>query len=74
LARDPHNTAVELERAKVMLWSQRYDEAIRGFDRVVKAAPQEPWALCGMAQAYHWSGHGSEGRVFYERALAVDPA
>ena len=63
LTREPHNSGgPSSERAKVLA----VERALRRGDprrsiACLKIIPDDPWALCGTAQAYAWSGRGRRG-------------
>jgi hypothetical protein len=88
LGQAPEDREVRLRLARVLAWSQRYDESIAEYD-VLRAAPQPSEAVPGQAaqrgaaerseleleraEVLSWAGRNAEAVAGFEAALARDP-
>jgi tetratricopeptide (TPR) repeat protein len=73
-ATDPQNRALERERAKTLMWSDRYDEAIAAYERLALSDPNDRDALVNLARVLSWSGELDSAASIYSRLLARSPA
>jgi tetratricopeptide (TPR) repeat protein len=84
LAETPEERAVRLRLARVLAWSQRYDEALAEYDRLLAeaGAPQRETDPAGAspgelaierAEVLSWAGRNDDAIGAFEAALALDP-
>jgi tetratricopeptide (TPR) repeat protein len=84
LAEAPAERAVRLRLARVLAWSQRYDEALAEYDRLLADSgpsqgevdptlPSPPELLVERAEVLSWAGRNDEAIAAFEAALARDP-
>ncbi|HRP34927.1 MAG TPA: YaiO family outer membrane beta-barrel protein [Gammaproteobacteria bacterium] len=73
LAEDPGRLEARFEYARALSWAERWDEALREYDRLLAAAPGNPDYLLGKAQVLAWSGRPAAALPLLEEARQVAP-
>jgi tetratricopeptide (TPR) repeat protein len=61
-----------VERAEMVSWAGRSEEAIAAFEAVLALDPRNARAARGLARAYRWSGRKSPADRAYSRALELE--
>ena len=67
------DSAVRQRLARVLAWSQSYDESIAEYDRLLAQAPPPPGARIERAEVLSWAGRLPEAMAAYEAILADEP-
>jgi hypothetical protein len=74
----PEDRGVRLRLARVLAWSERYDESVAEYDRLLalyEPAPAGPLDLAiERAEVLSWAGRSAEAIAGFESVLAADPA
>ena len=70
---DPEDIRTRLPLARLLLSEERYDEAIRHYQRVLRAAPATPAAVRGLAEARAEQGDVAEAVALYRRLVELRP-
>ncbi len=70
---DPENVLVHIRLAKVLSWTNQYDEALAILDEVLAQNPEQPEALFRKAQILSWQGRFDESIELYEAYLEREP-
>jgi len=68
----PSSAELLVERAEVVSWAGRNDEAIAAFEAALALDPECARAARGLARAYRWSGRKAPADRAYARALALE--
>jgi tetratricopeptide (TPR) repeat protein len=70
---DPENTTVRIRLAKLLSWTNQYEEALLILDEVLARDPEQPEALFRKAQILSWQGQFDESIQFFEAYLEQEP-
>ncbi len=70
---DPENILVRIRLAKLLSWTNQYDEALIILDEVLDQDPEQPEALFRKAQIVSWQGRFDESIQLYEAYLEQEP-
>jgi tetratricopeptide (TPR) repeat protein len=70
---DPENNLVRIRLAKVLSWTNQYDEALAILDEVLAQDPEQPEALFRKAQIVSWQGRFDESINLYDSYLEQEP-
>jgi tetratricopeptide (TPR) repeat protein len=73
LERDPGNTQVRLEYARMLAFAREYPEAIQQFQLVLRSEPSHPAATVGLAKVHSWQNRFASALELYEQVLARAP-
>jgi tetratricopeptide (TPR) repeat protein len=70
---DPSNVLVQIRLAKVLSWTNQYDEALAILDDVLSRDPEQSEALFRKAQIKSWQGNFDESIALFESYLEQEP-
>ena len=70
---DPNNTLVRIRLAKLLSWTNQYDEALLILDEVLEQNPEQPEALFRKAQILSWQGSFDESIQLFKAYLELEP-
>jgi len=70
---DPDNTLVRIRLAKLLSWTNQYDEALLILDEVLEKNPEQPEALFRKAQILSWQGSFDESIQLFKAYLELEP-
>lgn len=73
LATDPGHLETRFAYAQALSWAERWEEALREYDRLLAAVPDDPDYLLGKAQVLAWSGRPADALPLLERARRAAP-
>lgn len=73
LAEAPTTAAALFGRARMMMQSARYDEAIADLDRAAKLDPKDAWILANRGLSHVWKGNFTEAAKDLDSAAAIQP-
>jgi tetratricopeptide (TPR) repeat protein len=73
LAEGPEDREVRLRLARVLAWSQRYDESLAEYDALVRTPDPPAELLLERAEVLSWAGRNDEAIAGFEAVLARDP-
>lgn len=73
LAEHPDAVEVRLLLARVLSWSERYDEALAEYDALLAADEPPASARIERAEVLSWAGRYDEAEASFRAALADDP-
>lgn len=68
LAADPASLETRFAYAQALSWAGRWDDALREYDQLLAAVPDDPDYLLGKAQVLAWSGRPAAALPLLERA------
>ena len=74
LEEEPDNTAVLVRTAKLLSWTNQFDEALVLLDQALAKEPEMPEALFRKAQVLSWMERYPESIDLFKRFLESDPA
>jgi tetratricopeptide (TPR) repeat protein len=72
LAADPNDLRARKGEARILLWLERYDEAILRYRAILDTQPGDKEALIGLARALNYSGRHFEAATVYAAAIESD--
>jgi len=70
---DPGRLETRFDYARALSWAERWDEALREYDRLLAVVPEDPDYLLGKAQVLAWSRRPAEALPFLEQARRLAP-
>lgn len=73
LAADPARLETRFAYAQALSWAERWDDALREYDRLLAVVPDDPDYLLGKAQVLAWSKRPAEALPLLERARRRAP-
>jgi tetratricopeptide (TPR) repeat protein len=73
ISRAPQDTEIRFWRARVLLWSGRFEDAEHEYLAILSAAPTDPDYWMGLANVYSRENRTEEEMEALDRALALDP-
>ncbi len=73
LAEQPDAPEVRLRLARVLAWSQRYDESLAEFDRLLAAPAPLPGLRVERAEVLSWAGRLEPAQTEFRALLDADP-
>jgi YaiO family outer membrane protein len=73
LAAHPADEEARFLLARVLAWSGRHADALREYDRLIKARPRNSDYLLGAAHAHHWSGNPAAALPLLRTARRLAP-
>lgn len=71
--RNPTNTLMRLEYARLLAFAKKYPESEEEYQRVLKSDPANATALVGLAKLNSWRGNFAGAVEFYDKVLARNP-
>jgi tetratricopeptide (TPR) repeat protein len=74
LDEQPEDFQALLRSAKLLSWSNRFDEAIERYDRAIAVDPNDRDAVLGRAQTLSWDRRFEESRADFETLIENDPS
>ena len=74
LGEQPEEFLALLRSAKLLSWSNRFDEAIERYDRAIAVDPNNRDAVLGRAQTLSWDRRFAESRAGFETLVEDDPS
>jgi hypothetical protein len=69
----PEDTRVRRKLARVLSWSERYDESIAEYDALVAASPDDLDLGTERAEMLSWAGRSEEALAGFDAVLAAAP-
>ena len=73
IALDPSRVEVKTEMATDLAEAERYDEALKAYQELAEANPQDPEPLARMSQIYSQQRKLDDARQLMDKARAIDP-
>ncbi|MFA5812735.1 MAG: tetratricopeptide repeat protein, partial [bacterium] len=65
----PNNLEAVIERAKVFQRLKRYDDALKDYERLLKALPDAPGLLLLIGETYHMNENYQKAIEYYDKAI-----
>ena len=62
-----------MEYGMFLFANERYDEAIKAYERARELSPDNVTLLANEGAAYHMAGHYDEAAALFQQALAIEP-
>ena len=69
----PQDTAVLVEKGRILGWQKKYDESIQAYNRALELDPNDGSARLGKAQVLYWSGRSSESATLLRPLVVEQP-
>lgn len=73
MSRAPQDTEIRFWRARILLWSGRFEDAEHEYLAILSAVPSDPDYWMGLANVYSREGRSEDEMQALGRALALDP-
>ena len=72
-APQPQDTAVLVEKGRVLGWQKKYPESVQAFNQALELDPNDASARLGKAQVLYWSGKPSESATLLRPLVVEQP-
>ena len=73
LTSDPNNASAALQLANTYFDAERWDDAIKWYERTVKLEPKNVDANTDLGVSYYYLNRTADALATFERSLAIDP-
>jgi tetratricopeptide (TPR) repeat protein len=69
----PEDTAVLVEKGRILGWQKKYDQSIAAYDQALELDSNDSSARLGKAQSLYWSGRPSESATLLRPLVVEQP-